>query len=59
MEGSVRMLGAKERALLAGALSAELKQSFAPGDLILEAPDGQETGDTVIDDLLSAAENNE
>ena len=50
---------AKERALLAGALSAELKQSFAPGDLILEAPDGQETGDTVIDDLLSAAENNE
>ena len=50
---------ARERALLAGALSAELQQSFAPGDLILETPDAEKTGDTVIDDLLSAAEENE
>ncbi len=49
---------ARERALLAGALSAELQQSFAPGDLILEAPGAAETRDTVIDDLLSAAEEN-
>lgn len=49
---------ARERALLAGALSAELQKSFAPGDLILEAPGAAETRDTVIDDLLSAAEEN-
>lgn len=49
---------ARERALLAGALSAELQQSFAPGDLILEAPGAAKTRDTVIDDLLSAAEEN-
>lgn len=47
----------KERALLAGALSAELKESFSPGDLCLEAPNPEaEAGDTVIDELLSAAE---
>ncbi len=46
----------KERALLAGALSAELKESFAANDLILEVPDEKQAGDTVIDDLLSAAE---
>lgn len=50
---------AQERALLAGALSAELQQSFAPGALILEAPGATESRDTVIDDLLSAAEENE
>ena len=49
---------ARERALLAGALSAELQKNFAPGDLILEAPGAAETRDTVIDDLLSAAEEN-
>ncbi len=49
---------ARERALLAGALSAELQKSFSPGDLILEAPGETETRDTVIDDLLSAAEEN-
>lgn len=49
---------ARERALLAGALSAELQKNFAPGDLILEAPGVAETRDTVIDDLLSAAEEN-
>lgn len=48
----------RERALLAGALSAELQQSFAPGDLILEAPGAANTRDTVIDELLSAAEEN-
>lgn len=45
----------KERALLAGALSAVLNETVSPQELCLEtAKEETEAGDTVIDELLSA-----
>ena len=47
----------EKRALLARALSAEMKRPLDPQSLIFEVPDASNTvKDTILDDLLEAAE---